>query len=56
LYNQAEELDIRDDLKVKKKAKTAKVLRLTRLSLQGIIEELKPLKEVQFKAFNPRDP
>jgi hypothetical protein len=56
LYSQIEGLDIEDDLKAKKKAKVAKRACLTILGLQGVIEEAKPLKEVQFKAFDPRDP
>jgi hypothetical protein len=58
LCSQTQELDIRDDrddLKTKMKAKAVEIARLTTLSLQGIMEEAKPLKEVQFEAFDPRD-
>ena len=48
-------MGIRDDPKTKKKAKAVEIARLTALSLQGIIEEAKPLKEVQFEAFDPGD-
>jgi len=56
LCGQVEELDIEDNLKAKKKAKTAEIARLIRLSLQGVMEEAKPLKVVQFEAFDPRGP
>jgi hypothetical protein len=56
LYSQIEglELDIKKDLKAKKKAKAAKVAHLATLSLQGVMEEAKPLKDVQFEPFNLR--
>jgi hypothetical protein len=57
LYSQTEGLDIEDnDPKAKKKAKAAEIARLATFSLQDVIEEAKPLKEVQFEAFNPREP
>jgi hypothetical protein len=56
LCSQIEGLDIEEDLKAKKKAKAAKVARLTTLGLQSIMEEAKPLKDVQFEAFDPRVP
>jgi hypothetical protein len=56
LGSQLEGLDIREDLKTKKKAKATEITRLTTLSLQGIMEEAKPLKDVQFEAFDPRVP
>jgi len=48
-------LDIKDSLKGKKKAKAAEIACLNRLSLQKVIEETKPLEEVKFKAFDPRE-
>jgi hypothetical protein len=56
LCSQIEGLDVEEDLKTKKKAKAAEVARLTALGLQGIMEEAKPLKDVQFETFNPRVP
>jgi hypothetical protein len=55
LGSQLEGLDIEEDPKAKKKAKAAEIARLTTLGLQGVMEEAKPLKEVQFEAFDPRD-
>ena len=55
LCSQIEGLDI-EDPKAKKKAKTAEIKRLTTLSLQGVMEEAKPLKDVQFEAFDPGEP
>jgi len=46
-------LDISDDLKAKKKAKAAEITRLNALSLQGIMDEAKPLEELKFEAFDP---
>ena len=56
LCSQTEGLDIEDDPKMKKKAKAAEIARLTALGLQGVMEEAKPLKEVEFEAFDPREP
>jgi Transposase IS4 len=56
LCSQTEELDIEEDPKVKKKAKAAEIARLTALGLQGVMEEAKPLKDVQFTAFDPGEP
>ena len=53
LCSQAQDLDISDDPKAKKKAKAAEITRLNALSLQGIMEEAKPLKELKFEAFDP---
>jgi hypothetical protein len=36
-------------LRLKKKAKLAKIGRLTKLGLQGVLEEIKPLKEVEYE-------
>jgi hypothetical protein len=55
LCSQTEELNIKDP-KAKKKAKAAEMACLTALGLQGVMEEAKPLKEVQFKAFDPGEP
>ena len=56
LCNQTQDLDIKDGPKEKKRAKAAKVAQLTKLtSLQDIIEEAKPLEDVKFKAFDPRE-
>ena len=55
LCSQIEGLDIKDP-KAKKKAKAAEIARLTTLGLQGVMEEAKPLKDVQFEAFDPRVP
>ena len=53
LCSQTEELDIEEDPKAKKKAKAVEIARLKELSLKGVIEEAKPLKDVQFEPFNP---
>ena len=55
LCSQIEDLDI-EDPKAKKKAKAAEIARLTALSFQGVIEEAKLLKDVQFEAFDPSVP
>jgi hypothetical protein len=55
LCSQTEGLDIEEDLKAKKKAKVAEIARLKALGLKGVMEEAKPLKDVQFEPFNPRD-
>ena len=41
--------------KAKKKAKAEEMVRLTTLDLRSIMEEAKPLKEVQFEPFDPGD-
>src|SRR5436305_13068914 len=51
-----QDLDIGGDPKAKKKAKAAEITRLNTLSLQGIMDEAKPLEELKFEAFNPREP
>jgi hypothetical protein len=54
LCTQIEELDIEEeDPKAKKKAKAAEIARLTSLGLEGVMEEVKPLKDVQFEPFKP---
>jgi hypothetical protein len=53
LCSQTEELDIEEDPKAKKKAKAVEIARLKELSLKGVMEEAKPLKDVQFEPFNP---
>ena len=55
LCNQTQDLDIEDGLKEKKKVKAAEIAHLTRLSLQNIIEEAKPLEDVKFDPFDPRE-
>jgi hypothetical protein len=55
LCSQTETLDIEEDPKVKRKAKVAEIARLKALGLEGVIEEAKPLKDVQFEPFNPGD-
>jgi cytochrome c5 len=55
LCNQTQDLDIKDGPKEKKKAKAAEIARLNRLSLQKVMEEAKPLEEVKFEAFDPRE-
>lgn len=55
LCSQIEGLDI-EDPKAKKKAKAAEIARLAALGLQGVMEEAKPLKDVQFEAFDPGEP
>jgi hypothetical protein len=37
------------DIKAKKKAKQKEITRLTKLGLRGVMEEVKPLKDVQFE-------
>jgi len=37
------------DIKAKKKAKSDEIARLTKLGFQGVLEEIKPLKEVEFE-------
>jgi hypothetical protein len=54
LYSQTEELDIEEDPKAKKKAKADEIARLKALGLKGVMEEVKPLKNVQFEPFDPR--
>jgi hypothetical protein len=54
LCSQTEELDIEEDPKAQKKAKAIELARLKALGLKGVMEEVKPLKDVQFKPFNPR--
>jgi hypothetical protein len=53
LCSQTEELDIREDPKAKKKAKAAEMARLKALGLEGVMKEVKSLKDVQFEPFNP---
>jgi hypothetical protein len=53
ICSRIERLEI--DEKAKKKAKAEEVARLTTLDLKSIMEEAKPLKEVQFKPFDPGD-
>jgi hypothetical protein len=54
LCTQTEELDIEEeDPKAKKKAKAAEIARLTSRGLEGVMEEVKPLKDVQFEPFKP---
>jgi hypothetical protein len=53
LCSQTEELDIEEDPKAKKKAKAVEIARLKALGLEGVIEEVRPLKDVQFEPFNP---
>src|SRR5439155_4577762 len=43
------------DLKAKKKAKAAEVARLSKLGLEGVIEEAKQPKDVHFDPFDPGD-
>jgi hypothetical protein len=49
-----EELDIKKDPKAKKKAKAVEIACLKALGLKAVLEEVKPLKDVQFEPFNPR--
>jgi hypothetical protein len=37
------------DIKAKKKAKSDEISRLTKLGFQGVLEEIKPLKEVKYE-------
>jgi hypothetical protein len=37
------------DIKAKKKAKSDEIRRLTKLGFQGVLEEIKPLKEVEYE-------
>jgi hypothetical protein len=61
LYSQTEGLDIKEDdeeptdndKKAKKKAKAKEITRLKKLGLQGVIEEAKLPKDVQFEPFDP---
>jgi hypothetical protein len=59
LCSQTEGLYIEDNKeakkKAKKKAKAKEIARLTKLGLKGVMEEAKPLKDVQFKPFLPGD-
>jgi hypothetical protein len=54
LCSQTEELDIEEDPKAKKKAKAVEIARLEGLGLKGVMEEVKPLKDIQFEPLNPR--
>jgi cytochrome c5 len=56
LCNITQDLDISNNPKAKKKAKAAEITRLNALSLQGIMDEAKPLKELKFEAFDPGEP
>jgi hypothetical protein len=51
LYSQTAKLDIKADIKAKKQAKLAEIARLSKLGFQGVLEEIKPLKEVEFEPF-----
>jgi hypothetical protein len=46
LCSQTEELDIKEDPKAQKTAKAIEIARLKALGLKGVIEEVKPLKDV----------
>jgi len=56
LCSQTEELDIEEDPKAKKKAKAAEIARLKGLGLEGVMEEARLLKDVQFEPFDPGHP
>jgi hypothetical protein len=55
LCGQTEGLDTEEDPKSKKKAKAeaVEIARLKALGLEGAMEEVKPLMDVQFEPFNP---
>jgi hypothetical protein len=48
-------LDIGNNPKAKKKAKAAEITWLNIFSLQEIIDKAKPLEELKFEAFDPRE-
>jgi hypothetical protein len=52
LCSQAQDLDISNNLKAKKKAKVAEIACLNTLSLQEIMDKAKALEEVKFEAFD----
>ena len=51
ICSQIEELDI----KARKKAKEVEMTRLTKLSFQRVLDEIKPLESVEFEPFLPGD-
>ena len=55
MCSQTEELVIEEDPRAKKKAEAVEIARLKALGLEGVMEEVKPLKDVQFEPFNPRN-
>jgi hypothetical protein len=56
LCSQTEGLDIEEDPKAKKKAKAAEIARLKGLGLEGVMEEARLPKDVQFEPFDPGNP
>src|SRR6266498_6011580 len=56
LCSQTEGLDIEEDPKAKKKAKVAEIARWKGISLEGVMEEARLLKDVQFEPFDPGHP
>ena len=52
MCGQTEELDTEED-QAKKKAKAVEIARLKAHGLEGVMEEVKPLMDVQFEPFNP---
>jgi hypothetical protein len=55
LCSQAQDLDISNGPKAKKKAKAAEITCLNTLSLQGIMDKAKALEDVKFEAFDLRE-
>ena len=53
MCSQTEGLDIEEDPKAKKKAKVAEIARLKGLGLEGVMEEARLPKDVQFEPFDP---
>jgi hypothetical protein len=43
------------DIKAKKKAKSDEITRLSKLGFKGVLEEIKPLQEIEFEPFILRD-
>jgi hypothetical protein len=55
LCSQTDELDIEEDPKAKKKSKAVEIAQFTQLGFQGVMEEAKLLKDVQFEPFKTGD-
>jgi hypothetical protein len=49
LCSQAAELDIKAKKKAEKKAKLDEISRLVKLGFQGVLKEIKPLKEIKYE-------
>jgi hypothetical protein len=55
LCSQTAELDIKAEKKAEKKAKSDEISRLVKLGFQGVLKEIKPLKEIEYEPLILRD-